>query len=223
MVVPPGLHWIQQRDTQVWNCNEIGFYPNGKWHKLVCTYKFFQGQIMWKVQTGEFTPFWCTLLVFTISDGQCFMPPIFVHQSKEYSQYIHHNIPLDWTVHHTPSEYMDRYGWVKAITQLSNICSASPVNNQIIFFDWYNSHFVDSPLTQIQGRNIQTFILKPGDSINNQCNDNGTNSKLKALYNILKAKWMLKYGSTRFQPHNTNYVPVETWETFTVSDVNIIR
>ena len=67
------------------------------------------------------------------------------------------------------------------------------------------------------------FIIKAGDSINDQPNENGTNSKLKALYNISMAKWMLKYGTTRFQPHHMKYVPVETWESFMISYGNIIR
>ena len=52
MIVQTNLHHIQPRATQVWNCDEIGLEPNGKWHKVVCTYKYFQGEIMWKVQTG---------------------------------------------------------------------------------------------------------------------------------------------------------------------------
>ena len=34
---------------------------------------------------------------------------------------------------------------------------------------------------------------------------------------------MLKYGTTRFQPHHMNSVLVEIWEAFTVSSRNIIR
>ena len=68
-IVPPKIHQIQPRATQVWNCDETGFDPIGKWRKVVCTYKYFQGEIMWKVQTGERAPFWCTLLVFTGADG----------------------------------------------------------------------------------------------------------------------------------------------------------
>ena len=99
-VFPPDLHQIRPRATQVWNYDEIGFDPNGKWQKVVCTYKFFLGEIMWKVQTGERASLWCTLLVFTRANWKCFMPPIVVHQSKEYSQDLHHNISLDWKVHH---------------------------------------------------------------------------------------------------------------------------
>ena len=82
-IVPPDLHKIQPRATQLWNFDEIGFDPNGKWRKVVCTYKYFQGEIMWKVQTGERAPLLCTLLVFTRADGQCFMTPVIVHQDKE--------------------------------------------------------------------------------------------------------------------------------------------
>ena len=112
------------------------------------------------------------------------MTPVVVHQSKEYSQDLHHNIPLDWTGHHTPPGYMYRYGWLKAMTQLSNICGAPPVNNQILFFDGQDSHFDDRSLTQTQSKNIQPFIFKAGEFINDQPNDNGPTSILKALYNI---------------------------------------
>ena len=189
----------------------------------MCTYKYFQGERMRKVKTGEHAPLWCTLPVFTRSDVQCFIPPFIVHQSKEYSQDLHHNIPLEWTVHHTPSGYMDRDGWIKAMTQFSNIYGASPVKNQILFFDRHDNHLDGRSLTKIQSKNIQPFILKAGDSTNDQPNENGPNTKLKALYNILKAKWMLKYGTTRFQPRHMNSVLVETWEACKVSYVNIIR
>ena len=151
------------------------------------------------------------------------MPPVVVHQAEEYSQDLHHNIPLDWAVHHTPSGYMDRDGWLKAMIQFSNIFGESPVKNKILFFDGHDSHFDDRSLTQMQMKNIQPFILKADDSINDQINDNGPNSKMKALYNILKAKWMLKYGTTRFQPHHMNSVLIESWEAFKVSHGNIIR
>ena len=82
-ISPPDLHKIQPISTQVWNCDEIRFDPNGKWHKFVCTYKFFQGGIMWKVKTGYHTIFWCNLLVFTRSDRELFMPPVFFHQAND--------------------------------------------------------------------------------------------------------------------------------------------
>ena len=151
------------------------------------------------------------------------MPSVVFNQVKEYSQDLHQKIPLDWILHHTPSGYMDWDGWIKDINQLSKICGASPVNNQILFFDGNDSHFDDRALTQTQSKNIQTFIIKAGDPINDHPNDNRHNSKLKVLYKMSKAKCMLKYGNTRFQPHHMNYVLVETYENFTVSSGNIIR
>ena len=147
------------------------------------------------MQTGERAPFWCTLLVLTRADGQFFMPPAVVHQAKEYSQDLHHNIPTDWTVHHTSSGYMDRHGWLKAMVKFPSIFRAYPVNYQIIFFDGHGIHFDNHALTQNQRKNIRPFILKTGDSVNEQANGNGPNSKLMALYIILKSKCMLKYGT----------------------------
>ena len=114
---------------------------------------------MWKDQTGERAPFWCTLLFFTRADGKCFMPPVVFHQSKEYSQDLHHNIPLDWTVHHTPSGYMDRDRYLEAMVQLSKVYGASPVNNQIILFNVHDSHFDDLSLTKMKSKNIQPSYL----------------------------------------------------------------
>ena len=70
MTIPSDLNDIQPRAIQVWYCDEFGFDPNGRRRKVICTYKFFQGERMWKVKTGERAPFWCTLLVFNQSDGQ---------------------------------------------------------------------------------------------------------------------------------------------------------
>ena len=151
------------------------------------------------------------------------MPPVIVQQAKEYSQDILHNISFEWTVHHTPSGYMDIDGWLKAMTQFSNIYGASRINNHILFFNWHYSHFNDRDLTQIKIKNIQPFILKAGDSVNDHPNKNGPNSKLKSLYNVLKDKWVLKYGTTRFQHHHMNSVLFKTWEAFKVSSGNIIR
>ena len=65
MIIPSDLNDIQPRTTQVWKCDESGFDHNGRWNKVICIYKFIQVENMWKVQSGELAPFWCTLLVFT--------------------------------------------------------------------------------------------------------------------------------------------------------------
>ena len=172
---------------------------------------------MRKVQNGEWAPFWCTLLIFTRDDGKWFMPLIIVHQAKEYSQDIHFNTPLDWTVHHTPYGYMDRDRWLKVMTQLSNIYGASPVNNHTIFFNGHKSHSDDWLLRHMECQNIQPFVLKSGDSTKYYPNDNGPNTKMKYLYNEVKYVWILKYGTTTFLPHHMNSLLVEAWDAFKVS------
>ena len=66
--VPSELNKIQSRSMQVWYWDGIGFDTNGKCHKFIYTYKFFPGERMWKVQTGERAPFWHMLL--TRSNGK---------------------------------------------------------------------------------------------------------------------------------------------------------
>ena len=118
---------------------------------------------------------------------------------------------------------MDRYGWLKAITQFSNVCGASRVNNKILFFGVHDSHFNDGTLIQMMYRNIQPFGLKSGNSTNKYPNDNWPNGKLKSLYNLAKSVWMLKYGATKFSPRHMNSVFIESWDYFNMSDRNIIR
>ena len=94
-----------------------------------------------------------------------------MHQYNYHPQYLHYNIPLDWIVNHTPSGFMDRYG-------LSNVCGVSTINNKILFFDVHDIHFDNGALRKIIYKNIQPFVLKFGDSINYQTNDNCQNAKL---------------------------------------------
>ena len=118
---------------------------------------------------------------------------------------------------------MDRDCWLKAMNQFSNICGASHFNNHILFFDGRNIHLYNRTLTQKKSKKIQPFIVKAGDSINDQPNGNGNKSTLNYLYNVSKANWVLKYGTMRFQSHQMNSILVETWEAFAVSAGNIIR
>ena len=142
----------------------------------------------------------CTLPVFAQVDGKYFLPPIIAHQSKEYSQGIHLNIPLELIVRHTPSGYMDRDKCIKSMTQLFNVYSASPTNNQMICLDGHSSHFGDGALRKLMCKNIQLFVLKSGEFISNQPNDNDPNAKLNSIYNVANNTWILKYGMTKCLP-----------------------
>ena len=92
------------------------------------------------------------------------------------------------------------------MTQFSNVCGASPSNNQILLFDVHGSHFNYGALRQIMRKNIQLFVPKSGDSINDQPNDNGPNAKLRFLYNVANSVWLLKCGIKKFSPHHMNSV-----------------
>ena len=118
---------------------------------------------------------------------------------------------------------MDRDGCLKSTTQFSNICGDSPINNKIIFFNGNDSHFYGHTLLHMYQWNIQPFILKAGDYVNDQPNDNGPNAKLKSLYNEMKSAWMLKYSMTKFLPHHMESILVEEWDTFKVSYKKLIR
>ena len=117
---------------------------------------------------------------------------------------------------------MDRDGWLKAMNQFSNLCSAFPVNNHILFFDVHDSRFNNGALREMMCKNIQSFVLKPGESINDHPNDNGPNAKLKSLYIVTKSTWMLKYGMTKFLPHHMKLVLVEALDAFKMPSGNII-
>ena len=70
MNIPYDFNNIKPIATQVWNCEEIGFYTNGKYNKVIYTYKLIPGERMCKVQIGDLAPFWFTSLVFTHADGK---------------------------------------------------------------------------------------------------------------------------------------------------------
>ena len=157
------------------------------------------------MQTGERAPLWCTLLVFTRYDGKWFVPPIIFHKAKEYSQDTQYNIILDLIIHHKPSGYMDKYGWLKYMTWFYNVCGTSLINNQILLFDGHAIHLYNGALREIRWKKNQPFVLTYDNSIYYQPNDNGPNAKLKSLYNVSKIVWMLKYGQKRF--HLTTWAP----------------
>ena len=72
-------------------------------------------------------------------------------------------------------------------------------------------------------KKIQPFVLKAGDSTNDHPNDNGPNSKLESLYNVVKSNFLHRDGTAKFSPHHMKSVLVEAWDVFKVSAGNIIR
>ena len=107
-----------------------------------------------------------------------------VHQSENYTQGLHWNLPGDWLVHNMPPGYMDRYVWMKVMSLFSRTCGASKINPQVLFFDVHDSHFNDRAIHILQYHHIYPFIIKAGDSTNDQPNDNGPNLELRFFLGI---------------------------------------
>ena len=84
---------------------------------------------------------------------------------------------------------MDRDGWMKATSLFSRNCGASKMKLHVLFFDGHDSHFNDRATHILQSHHIYPFILKAGESTNDQPNYNGPNLKLKRYYGIEKVKW----------------------------------
>ena len=145
-----------------------------------------------------------------------------VHQAENYTQDLHWNLPSDWLVYNTPSVYMDRDGWMKATSLFGRTCGASKTNPQVLFFDAHNSHFDDRATHILRYYHIFPFILKAGDSTNDQPNDNGPNLKLKRYYGIAKVKYQRQHGTTKFTPAHMNSVPVERWNSFQQQSASVI-
>ena len=109
---------------------------------------------------------------------------------------------------------MDRDGWMKAISLFSRTCGSSKINPQVLFFDGHDSHFDDRDTHILRSYHISPFILKSGDSTNDQPNNNGPHLKLKIYYSIAKTKWQRQHGTMKFTPAHMNCVLVDMWHSF---------
>ena len=47
---------IKPVPSQVCNLYEIGFDPEVLWRNMICTNKFFTGDSMWRIRSGEIAP-----------------------------------------------------------------------------------------------------------------------------------------------------------------------
>ena len=87
----------------------------------------------------------------------------------------------------------------------------------MLFYDGNYSHFDDRELDIFRKHHIQYFILKAGDYVHYQTNDNGPKMKLKSLYVNAIMNWMRHHGTLKFIPPHMNSILVETWEAFKIS------
>ena len=178
---------------------------------------------MWKTQTGEREPFWCTSLIFTHADVQCFIPPELVHQGTRHTQDLHYNIPSDWVVHHSLSGYIDNDGWLKSMYHFDSMCFSSTLNSQVLLHDGHGRKFDDRALYILWSYHIQSFFLKAGGSVHDQFNDNFPNLKLKNLYGCAIMKWKRSHGYLNFTLAYMNTILVESWRAFILSSETITQ
>ena len=127
---------------------------------MICTYKLLNDERMWKTQTGERAPIWCTSLIFTCADGKFSIPPVVVQHITHYTKYLHYNITSDWVVYNLPPGYMDCDGCHKFMAHFSSMCWSSTLKPQVIFYDGHESHFYDSEFNILHRHHIQTFTLR---------------------------------------------------------------
>ena len=221
--VPTDLEDIRPRPDQHWSLDEIGIYPNGKWTRIVCTYKWCLAEKIWKTQRGERAPFWCTVLFFTRGDGQCPIPPTVVHQATEVTADLFLNLPSNWVCHATPSGYMDRDGWFKTVTNFVDLSGASQSNPQYLFFDGHDSHWDSDALEYMVLHDVNPFFLKSGDSEKDQPNDNGPNCSMKGCYNDAKAEYDETWVTImQFVPPRMNMVLTDMWRRFLTKAAPVI-
>ena len=105
----------------------------------------------------------------------------------------------------------------------TKLSGASKGNIQILFYDGHDSHWDADALDIMATSFVQPFVLKAGNSENDQPNDNGSNAKLKSCYNDRKSKWTRKFLSHPFSPAHMNTVIVAAWSDFLLDSAGIIR
>ena len=115
------------------------------------------------------------LSYLTRRDGQLFIAPTIIDQTKVVIESHGLNLHSNWIFHATQSSYMDWDGWLKTIINFMDICRASLGNPQYLFFNDHDSHFNPNAINLINKSHIESLFLEVGDSKNNQTNNNGLN------------------------------------------------
>ena len=112
---------------------------------------------------------------------------------------------------YTSSIFNGRY---KYMDHFPSMCCSSPLNTQVLFYVVRGNHFYDRELNILCRQNIQSSILKEGDSVHDHTKYIGPKKKLNILYGNSIMKWMRYHVTLNFTPTQMNYVLVEIWEAF---------
>ena len=116
---------------------------------------------------------------------------------------------------------MDCDVWHKSMSRFPSMCCSSPLNPQVLFYDVHSRHFDDRALYILCKHNIQSFILKSGDYVHDQPNNNGPNMELNNFYGNARMNCMIHHRKLKFTLPHINSVLIETWEAFKLSSATI--
>ena len=144
-----------------------------------------------------------------------------VHWVENYTQYLHYNVKKYWVFHNTLSGYIDRNIWMKAMLPFKTVCGANNINPQVLYYDGHVSYFKNRAINIILSHHIKPFIIKAGESRNDQTNDNVTNLKMKGLYGQARMNWQRQPGISMFTTKQMNYVLVKTLRYFQLSSAPV--
>ena len=112
---------------------------------------------------------------------------------------------------------MDRDVWMKEMMHFKNFYGVNNLNTQALFYDGHVRNFYDREIHIISSNHIKPFILREGDSGNEQPNYNRPNLNIKGLYDQAIMNWQKKYETLKFTSAHMNDILVETWRAFQLS------
>ena len=207
------------RADQIWNGDEIGIAPNGKFRKTFSGRRP-RGQRGFRTVTGEKNPFWTTLFFFTRADGARLVPPMVIHQggtATHMPSSVATDLPDDWGVHCTPSGYMDRNGVRVLCERFVKYSGACAENPQYLYWDGHDSHWDPDALDYFAEHHVHVHFLKANDSSNDQPNDMGPNRNIKAIYATCYSEWRARYPGVVYTAEWLNGVLAETYRRFMLS------
>ena len=152
------------------------------------------------------------------------MLPVIGHQALKYTKDLRYNSLKYWLVHNTPYGYMESDDWTKATIHLKTVCGEDKLNTKFLFYYGNGSRFEHRAIHIILYRNITPFVLKGGDSVNEQPNDNGPNHNLKGIHGQSRISCQRQHVTLKFKTSYMDAVLVVKWSAFQLySDPFIIN
>ena len=109
------------------------------------------------------------------------------------------------------------------MAHFASVCFSSILNPQVLLYEVHNSQIYYRELNILRRNNIQCFILKTGDYVHEQPNNNGPSISLHNVYGNERMNWMIDRGTLKFSTPHTNSLLVETWEAFKISSEKITQ